>query len=69
MRKVIQIDASQFRRQPGKLVRDSVKERLLEMYLTGGTVRRVEDITEAMRGIRVGSGTTRNLGKKIYKRI
>lgn len=35
----------------------SVEEALVEMYLAGVTVRRVEDITEALCGTRVSSGT------------
>nr|WP_321527173.1 transposase [uncultured Cohaesibacter sp.] len=34
------------------------------MYLAGVSVRRVEDITEALWGTRVSSGTVSNLNKK-----
>jgi transposase-like protein len=34
----------------------SVEEALIEMYLAGVSVRRVEDITEALRGTRVSHG-------------
>jgi len=47
----------------------SVEEALVEMYLAGISVRRVEDITEALWGTRVSSGTVSNLNKKIYARI
>ena len=47
----------------------SVEEALMEMYLAGVSVRRVEDITEALWGTRVSSGTVSNLNQKIYKRI
>jgi transposase-like protein len=39
------------------------------MYLAGVSVRRVEDITEALWGTRVSPGTVSNLNQKIYKRI
>jgi transposase-like protein len=39
------------------------------MYLAGVSVRRVEDITEALWGTKVSSGTVSNLNKKIYKQI
>lgn len=39
------------------------------MYLAGVSVRRVEDITEALWGTRVSSGTVSNLNKKIYAKI
>jgi transposase-like protein len=39
------------------------------MYLAGVSVRRVEDITEALWGTKVSSGTVSNLNKKIYKHI
>jgi putative transposase len=47
----------------------SVEEALIEMYLAGVSVRRVEDITEALWGTRVSSGTVSNLNQKIYKNI
>ena len=47
----------------------SVEEALIEMYLAGVSVRRVEDITEALWGTRVSPGTVSNLNKKIYSKI
>ena len=47
----------------------SIEEALIEMYLAGVSVRRVEDITEALWGTRVSSGTVSNLNKKVYKHI
>jgi putative transposase len=47
----------------------SVEEALVEMYLAGVSVRRVEDITEALWGSKVSLGTISNLNSKIYKTI
>ena len=47
----------------------SVEEALIEMYLAGVSVRRVEDITEALWGTRVSPGTVSNLNQKTYERI
>ena len=47
----------------------SVEEALIETYLAGVSVRRVEDITEALWGNRVSPSTVSNLNKKIYGRI
>jgi transposase-like protein len=47
----------------------SVEEALVEMYLAGVSVRRVEDITEALWGTRVSPGTVSNLNQKIYAKI
>jgi len=47
----------------------SVEEALVEMYLAGVSVRRVEDITEALWGTRVSSGTVSRLHQKIYRHI
>ena len=47
----------------------SVEEALIEMYLAGVSVRRVEDITEALWGTKVSPGTVSNLNKKIYGHI
>jgi putative transposase len=47
----------------------SVEEALVEMYLAGVSVRRVEDITEALWGTKVSPGTVSRLNAKIYKTI
>jgi transposase-like protein len=47
----------------------SVEEALIEMYLAGVSVRRVEDITEALWGTRVSPGTVSRLNRKIYGQI
>ena len=47
----------------------SVEEALIEMYLAGVSVRRVEDITEALWGTRVSPATVSNLNKRIYWEI
>ncbi|MBS5375134.1 transposase [Bilophila wadsworthia] len=48
---------------------NSVEKALVEMYLAGVSVRRVEDITEALWGSRVSSCTISELNQKIYKNI
>jgi putative transposase len=48
---------------------ESVEEALVEMYLAGVSVRRVEDITEALWGTRVSSSTVSRLNQKIYRHI
>ena len=47
----------------------SVEEALIEMYLVGVSVRRVEDITEALCGTKVSPSTISNLNKKAYEHI
>jgi putative transposase len=47
----------------------SVEEALIQMYLAGVSVRRVEDITQALWGTRVSAGTVSELNKKVYARI
>ncbi len=47
----------------------SIEESLIEMYLAGVSVRRVEDITEALWGTRVSSGTVSKLNQKVYQHI
>src|SRR3954471_19991061 len=47
----------------------SVEEALIEMYLAGVSVRRVEDITEALWGTRVSPSTVSELNQKIYGQI
>lgn len=43
----------------------SVEEALIEMYLAGVSVRRVEDISEALWGTKVSPGTISNLNRKV----
>ena len=47
----------------------SIEEAIVQMYLAGVSVRRVEDITEALWGTRVSSGTVSKLNRKVYKHI
>lgn len=47
----------------------SIEEALMEMYLAGVSVRRVEDITEALWDMRVSAGTVSDLNQKLYERI
>lgn len=47
----------------------SVEEALVEMYLAGVSVRRVEDITEALWGTRVSPSTVSELNQKIGQQI
>ncbi len=47
----------------------SVEEALMEMYLAGVSVRRVEDITEALWGTRVSPSAVSELNQKLYVRI
>ncbi len=43
---------------------ESVEEALIEMYLAGVSVRRIEDISEALWGAKVSPGTISNLNQK-----
>ena len=47
----------------------SVEEAMIEMYLAGVSVRRVEDITKALWDSKVSPGTVSNINKKLYKEI
>lgn len=52
-----------------RLRESSVEEALIEMYLAGVSVRRVEDITEALWGSKVSPATISELNKKAYVHI
>ncbi len=45
---------------------ESVEEALIEMYPAGVSVRRVEDISEALWGAKVSPGTISSLNRKVY---
>src|ERR1700728_2921243 len=66
---VIQIDEGKIQEHLGEVVRSTVEEALVEMYLAGVSVRRVEDITEALWGTRVSPSTVSELNQKIYGQI
>lgn len=48
---------------------ESIEEALIEMYLAGVSVRRVEDISEILTGSKLSSGTISHLNKKVYAQI
>ena len=47
----------------------SIEEALIEMYLAGVSVRRIEDVTEALWGTKVSAGTISEMNKKVYGHI
>ena len=47
----------------------SVEEAMIEMYLAGVSVRRIEDITEALWGSKVSPSTISDVNKKVYGQI
>jgi putative transposase len=47
----------------------SVEEALVEMYLAGVSMRRVEDITEALWGVRASASTVSQMAQKVYGQI
>ena len=55
--KIVQLNEEIIKGQLKELVRGSVEEALIEMYLAGVSVRRVEDITEALWGSKVSPST------------
>ena len=67
--KIVQLNEEIIKGQIKELVRGSVEEMLNEMYLAGVSVRRVEDITEALWGSKVSPATISELNKKAYVHI
>lgn len=61
------MDEAQIEDHLGEMVRETIKEALIEMYLAGVSVRLVEDITEALLGSQVSPGSESNLNEKIYE--
>jgi putative transposase len=47
----------------------SVEEAMIEMYLAGVSVRRVEDVTETLWGTKVSASTISEMNKKVYSKI
>ena len=66
---IVQFNEEIIKGQIKELVRGSVEEALIEMYLAGVSVRRVEDINEALWGSKVSASTISELNKKAYVNI
>ena len=66
---IIQLNEEAVKGELKELVRKSVEEALNEMYLAGVSVRRVEDISEALWGSKVSASTISELNKKAYVHI
>ena len=47
----------------------SVEEAIIEMYLTGVSTRRIEDVSEILWGAGVSAGTASNLNEKAFKAV
>ncbi len=47
----------------------SVEKAHIEMYLAGVSVRRVEDVTEALWGTKASAGLISKLNKQVYEKI
>jgi len=47
----------------------SVEEALVEMYLAGVSIRRIEDITELLWDAKLSAGTVSRLNVKVYEQI
>jgi len=67
--KIVQLSEEVIKGQIKELVRGSVGEALIEMYLAGVSVRRVEDIIEAQWGSKVSPATIGERNKKAYFHI
>ena len=67
--KIVQLNEEVIKGQIKELVRGSVEETLIEMYLAGVSVRRVKGITEALWGSKVSPATISELNKKAYVHI
>ena len=67
--KIVQLNEEIIKGQIKELVRGSVEEALIEMYLAGVSVPRMEEITEALWGSKVSPATISELNKKAYVHI
>ena len=69
--KIVQLNRGQLSRGRSRnwCRASSVEEALIEMYLAGVSVPRVEEITEALWGSKVSPATISELNKKSYVHI
>ena len=52
-----------------ELVRKTIREAIIEMYLAGVSTRRIEDVGEILWGAGVSAGTVSNLNDKAFKSV
>ena len=67
--KIVQLNEEVIRGQIKRPVCCSVEEAPINIYLAGVSVRRVEDIKEALWGSKESPATISELNKKAYDRI
>ncbi len=67
--KIVQLNEEVIRGQIKRPVCCSVEEAPINIYLAGVSVRRVEDINEALWGSKESPATISELNKKAYARI
>lgn len=52
-----------------ELVRKTIEEAIIEMYLAGVSTRRIEDVSEILWGAGVSAGTVSNLNDRAFKAV
>ena len=66
---IVSFDEQAVKDEPRKLVRKTIEETIIEMYLAGVSTRRIEDVGEILWGAGVSAGTVSNLNDKAFKAV
>ena len=66
---IVSFDEEAVKDEPRKLVRKTIEETIIEMYLAGVSTRRIEDVGEILWGAGVSAGTVSNLNGKAFKAV
>ena len=66
---IVSFDEQAVKDELRELVRKTIEEAIIEMYLAGVSTRRIEDVSEILWGAGVSAGTVSNLNDKAFKAV
>ena len=66
---IVSFDEQAVKDELRELVRKTIEETIIEMYLAGVSTRRIEDVGEILWGAGVSAGTVSNLNDKAFKAV
>ena len=66
---IVSFDEEAVKSELRELVRKTIEETIIEMYLAGVSTRRIEDVGEILWGAGVSAGTVSNLNDKAFKAV
>ena len=66
---IVSFDEQAVKDELRELVRKTIEEAIIEMYLAGVSTRRIEDVSEILWGAGVSAGAVSNLNEKAFRSV